>query len=188
VAYEPQEKLREALQFLQKMEQLKMEEWFRHRYQQGGHVVAAQIETAEMWTWTTIGDWCPHSPETSRRLKLITLVFHSNVVTLAGVAQWQSSGVPRWRQRFEFLSPAPFLIKECLAPHEALGRLAGVVDITTTLLVVLGLVLVTTIVLSATALASVLIVGGLHWMVLAAGLWLLLLSWIVAIGYRGRRR
>jgi hypothetical protein len=66
--------------------------------------------------------------------------------------------------------------------------LAGVVDITTTLLVVLGLVLVTTIVLSATALASVLIVGGLHWMVLAAGLWLLLLSWIVAIGYRGRRR
>jgi hypothetical protein len=68
--------------------------------------------------------------------------------------------------------------------------LAGVVNITTILLVILGLVLVMTIVLSATALASVLIVGALHWkgVVLAAGLWLLLLSWIVVMGYRGRRR
>jgi hypothetical protein len=64
------------------------------------------------------------------------------------------------------------------------------VNITTILLVILGLVLVTTIVLSATALASVLILGALHlkWVVLAAGLWLLLLSWIVVIGYRSRRR
>jgi hypothetical protein len=34
-------------------------------------------------------------PETSSKIKMIALVFHSNVVTLAGVAQWQSSGVPR---------------------------------------------------------------------------------------------
>jgi hypothetical protein len=63
------------------------------------------------------------------------------------------------------------------------------VNITTILLVILGLVLVTTIVLLATALASVLILGALHWkwVVLATGLWLLLLSWIVASMYRGRR-
>jgi hypothetical protein len=92
---------------------------------------------------------------------MIALVFHSNVVTLAGVL----SGV---------------------ASHEALGRLAGAVNITT---ILLGLVLVTTMVLSATALASVLILGALHWkwVLLAAGSWLLLLSWIVVIGYRGRR-
>jgi hypothetical protein len=48
-----------------------------------------------------------------------------------------------------FLSSAPFPVKECLAPHEALGGLAGAVNITTILLVILGLVLVTTIVLSA---------------------------------------
>ena len=89
-----------------------------------------------------------------------------------------------------FLSPAPFPVKECLAPHEALGGLAGAVNITTILLLILGLVLVTTIVLSATALASVLILGALHWkgVLTAAGLWLLLLSWIVMIGYRSRRR
>ena len=63
-------------------------------------------------------------------------------------------------------------------------------NITTILLVILGSVLVTTIVLSATALASVLILGAVHWkwVVLAAGLWLLLLSWIVVIGDRGGRR
>jgi hypothetical protein len=64
------------------------------------------------------------------------------------------------------------------------------VNIPTILLVILGLVLVTTIVLSATALASVLILGVVDWkwVVLAAGLWLLLLSWMVVIGYRSRRR
>jgi hypothetical protein len=64
------------------------------------------------------------------------------------------------------------------------------VNITAILLVILGLVLVTTIVLSATALASVLILGALYWkwVVLAAGLWLLLLGWIVVIGYRARQR
>ena len=63
-------------------------------------------------------------------------------------------------------------------------------NITAILLVILGLVLVTTIVLSATALASVLILGALYWkwVVLAAGLWLLLLGWIVVIGYRARQR
>ena len=63
-------------------------------------------------------------------------------------------------------------------------------NITTVLLVILGLVLVTTIVLSATALASVLILGALHWkwVLLAGGSWLLLLSWIVVIGYRRTRR
>jgi hypothetical protein len=62
------------------------------------------------------------------------------------------------------------------------------VNITTILLAILGLVLVTTIVLSASALASVLILGALYWkwVLLAAGSWLLLLSWIVVIGYRGR--
>ena len=89
-----------------------------------------------------------------------------------------------------FLSPAPFPVKQCLAPHEAPRGLAGAVNITTILLVILGSVLVTTIVLSATALASVLILGAVHWkwVVLAAGLWLLLLSWIVVIGDRGGRR
>ena len=57
-------------------------------------------------------------------------------------------------------------------------------NITTVLLAILGLVLVTTIVLSATALASVLILVALHWkcVLLSAGSWLLLLSWIVVIG------
>jgi hypothetical protein len=56
------------------------------------------------------------------------------------------------------------------------------VNIPAILLVILGLVLVTTIVLSATALASVLILGALYWkwVVLAAGLWLLLLGRIFA--------
>jgi hypothetical protein len=63
------------------------------------------------------------------------------------------------------------------------------VNITTILLAILGLVLVTTIVLSATALASILILGALNWkwVLLAGGLWLLLLSWIVVIGYRAGR-
>ena len=63
-------------------------------------------------------------------------------------------------------------------------------NITTILLAILGLVLVTTIVLSATALASVLILDALHWkwVLLVAGSWLLLLSWIVVIGYRRTRR
>ena len=85
-----------------------------------------------------------------------------------------------------FLSPAPFPVKEPDTP----GGLAGAVNIPAILLVILGLVLVTTIVLSATALASVLILGALYWkwVVLAAGLWLLLLGWIVVIGYRDRQR
>jgi hypothetical protein len=85
-----------------------------------------------------------------------------------------------------FLSPAPFPVKE----PDTSGGLAGAVNITAILLVILGLVLVTTIVLSATALASVLILGALYWkwVVLAAGLWLLLLGWIVVIGYRDRQR
>jgi hypothetical protein len=64
------------------------------------------------------------------------------------------------------------------------------VNITTILLAILGLVLVTIIVVSATARASVLILGALHWkwVLLAAGSWLLLLSWIVVIGYRRTRR
>jgi hypothetical protein len=64
------------------------------------------------------------------------------------------------------------------------------VNITTILLAILGLVLVTTIVLLVTALASVLIMDALHWewMLLAAGSWLLLLSWIVVLGYRSRTR
>ena len=63
-------------------------------------------------------------------------------------------------------------------------------NITTVLLAILGLVLVTTIVLSATALASVLILGALHWkwVLLAAVSWLPILSWIVVIGYRRTRR
>ena len=99
--------------------------------------------------------------------------------------QWRST----LKAEVRFLSPAPFPVKERLASHEALGRLAGAVNITTILLAILGLVLVTTIVLSATALASVLILGALYWkwVLLAAGSWLLLLSWIVVIGYRGRR-
>ena len=62
-------------------------------------------------------------------------------------------------------------------------------NITTTLLVILGLVLVVTIVLAVTVLVSVLILGALYWkwVVLAAGSWLLLICWIVATTYRGRR-
>ena len=62
-------------------------------------------------------------------------------------------------------------------------------NIRTIVLVILGLVLASVIVLSTTALASVLILGALHWkwVLLAGGSWLLLLSWIVVIGYRARR-
>jgi hypothetical protein len=60
------------------------------------------------------------------------------------------------------------------------------VNITTILLAILGLVLVTTIVLSATALPqssfSAHFTGS--GVLLAAGSWLLLLCWIVVIGYR----
>ena len=59
--------------------------------------------------------------------------------------------------------------------------------IRTIVLVILGLVLASLIVLSTTALASVLILGDFHWKraVLAAGLWLLILGCIVATMYRG---
>ena len=92
----------------------------------------------------------------------------------------------QWRSTLK--APAPFPSRS-VAFHEALDRLAGAVNITTILLAILGLVLVTTIVLSATALASVLVLGALHWkwVLLAAGSWLLLLSWFVVIWYRGRR-
>jgi hypothetical protein len=94
--------------------------------------------------------------------------------------QWRST----LKAEVRFLSPAPFPVKERLVSHEALGRLAGAANITTILLAILGLVLVTTIVLSATE-----PLGALHWkwMLLAAGSCLLLLSWIVVIGYRRRR-
>jgi hypothetical protein len=57
-----------------------------------------------------------------------------------------------------------------MAPHEAPGVLPGAVNITTILLVTVGLVLVTTILLSATALAAALFLGAFHWkwVVLAA--------------------
>ena len=60
-------------------------------------------------------------------------------------------------------------------------------NIRTIVLVILGLVLVSAIVLSTTALASVLILGDLHWkrVVLAAGLWLLVLGCIAATMNRG---
>ena len=63
-------------------------------------------------------------------------------------------------------------------------------NITTILLVILGLVLVVTFVLTVTALASVLILGAFQWkwVLLAGGSWLLLLSWIIVIGYRRTRR
>ena len=63
-------------------------------------------------------------------------------------------------------------------------------NITTILLVILGLALVVTFVLSVTALASVLILGAFQWkwVLLAGGSWLLLLSWIIVIGYRRTRR
>ena len=63
-------------------------------------------------------------------------------------------------------------------------------NITTILLVILGLVLVVTFVLTVTALASVLILGAFQWKwVLLAGVsWLLLLGWIIVIGYRRTRR
>jgi len=55
-------------------------------------------------------------------------------------------------------------------------------NIRTIVLVILGLVLVSAIVLSTTALASVLILGDLHWkrVVVAAGFWLLVLGCIAA--------
>ena len=60
-------------------------------------------------------------------------------------------------------------------------------NIRTIVLVILGLVLVSAIVLSTTALASVLILGALHWkkVVLAAALWLLILGCIAATLNRG---
>jgi hypothetical protein len=60
-------------------------------------------------------------------------------------------------------------------------------NIRTIVLVILGLVLVSAIVLSTTALASVLILGDFHWkrVVLAAGLWLLVLGCIAATMNRG---
>jgi hypothetical protein len=60
-------------------------------------------------------------------------------------------------------------------------------NIRTIVLVILGLVLASVVVLSTTALASVLILGDFHWKraVLAAGLWLLILGCIVATMYRG---
>ena len=59
-------------------------------------------------------------------------------------------------------------------------------NIRTIVLVILGLVLVSAIVLSTTALASVLILGDFHWkrVVVAAGFWLLVLGCIVATMYR----
>jgi hypothetical protein len=55
-------------------------------------------------------------------------------------------------------------------------------NVRTIVLVFLGLVLMSAIVLSTTALASVLILGALHWkkVVLAAALWLLILGCIAA--------
>ena len=59
-------------------------------------------------------------------------------------------------------------------------------NIRTIVLVILGLVLVSAIVLSTTALASVLILGDFHWkrVVVAAGFWLLVLGCIAATMYR----
>ena len=63
-------------------------------------------------------------------------------------------------------------------------------NIRTIVLVILGLVLVSAIVLSTTALASVLILGDFHWkrVVVAAGFWLLVLGCIAATMYRGVKR
>ena len=61
-------------------------------------------------------------------------------------------------------------------------------NIRTIVLVILGLVLVSAIVLSTTALASVLILGGeFHWkrVVVSAAFWLLVLGCIAATMYRG---
>jgi hypothetical protein len=60
-------------------------------------------------------------------------------------------------------------------------------NVRTIVLVFLGLVLMSAIVLSTTALASVLILGALHWkkVVLAAALWLLILGCIAATMNRG---
>jgi hypothetical protein len=60
-------------------------------------------------------------------------------------------------------------------------------NIRTIVLVMLGLVLVSAIVLSTTALASVLILGDFHWkrVAVAAGFWLLVLGCIAATMYRG---
>jgi len=72
-----------------------------------------------------------------------------------------------------------------LAEHARAYRL-GAMNIRTIVLVILGLVLVSAIVLSTTALASVLILGDFHWkrVVVAAGFWLLVLGCIAAM-YRG---
>jgi hypothetical protein len=64
-------------------------------------------------------------------------------------------------------------------------------NIRTIVLVILGLVLVSAIVLSTTALASVLILGDLHWkrVVLAAGCWPLAAgSWLHRCNNVSRRR
>jgi hypothetical protein len=60
-------------------------------------------------------------------------------------------------------------------------------NIRTIVLVILGLVLVSAIVLSTTALASVLILGDFHWkrVVVGAAFWLLVLGCIAATMYRG---
>jgi len=60
-------------------------------------------------------------------------------------------------------------------------------NIRTIVLVILGLVLVSAIVLSTTALASVLVLGDFHGkrVVVAAGFWLLVLGCIAATMYRG---
>jgi hypothetical protein len=59
-------------------------------------------------------------------------------------------------------------------------------NIRTIVLVILGLVLVSAIVLSTTALTSVVILGDFHWKkaALGAGLWLLILGGIATTMYR----
>ena len=61
-------------------------------------------------------------------------------------------------------------------------------NITTIALGILGLVLVSAIVLSATALASVVILGAPHWnwVLPVAGFWLLILAGIIATLRRSR--
>ena len=59
-------------------------------------------------------------------------------------------------------------------------------NIRTIVVVILGLVLVSAIILSITALTSVVILGDFHWKkaVFGAGVWLLILGWIAATMYR----
>jgi hypothetical protein len=60
-------------------------------------------------------------------------------------------------------------------------------NVRTIVLVFLGLVLMSAIVLSTTALASVLILGDLHWkrVVVGAAFWLVVLGCIATTMYRG---